>query len=167
MAVKKSSGKSEHEEEAVFENEPSTLDDNTHAELRILYEESAESIRFAKKYQWGTVGATLLLFGGLIFIADSASQGKLLADQLSATSILISCAAIFILILYQFWQHNESRKLNFIGKQFSSLFREARALKSVREANIHRYTFLMFMISMIILGAIISNLGIAKIMSRY
>ncbi|MBT4890358.1 MAG: hypothetical protein HON65_12480 [Rhodospirillales bacterium] len=167
MASKKNSGASEHDDDGHFENEPSSLDESTHAELIVLYEESAEAIQFAKKNQWGTVGATLLMFGGLIFVANFAPPGKTLANQLSASSILMACAAILILVVYQFWQYNEARKLNFISKQFSSLFREIRALKSSREANIHRYTFLVFMIGMIILGAIITNLGIAKIMIRY
>lgn len=40
------------------ENEASTLDQATHNEMLVLYEETANSIRFRKRMQWITLGGT-------------------------------------------------------------------------------------------------------------
>ena len=61
---------------------PSALDDNTHAEVRALYVESTETLRFVKTHQWKTVGATLLTFLGLIFIAGFVNADKALAQKI-------------------------------------------------------------------------------------
>jgi len=56
--------------------------------MRLLYEESARSMQFAKDHQWKSVGATLFMFGGLIAIAYMTSPDKKIGEYLSATSIL-------------------------------------------------------------------------------
>jgi hypothetical protein len=61
-----------------------------------------------------------------------------------------------LLFFYQTWQHTEQTKLDVIGKQFSSLFRQVRGIKSKLEANLHRYMILLFMISVIGLGAVVA-----------
>ncbi len=165
--AKKKKGHDADDEVAEFENEPSSLDDLSHAELCMLYKESTESIRFTKTQQWGTVGATLLLFGGMITIAHFAPPGSRLEGYLSGSTIVIACVAIFVLIIYQFWQYNEVRKITYMAKQFSSLLREVRSLKSASEGNFHRYTFLIFMISMVILGASVSVASIDKMIRQF
>ncbi len=141
----------------------SSLNQHTHAEMQMLYRESTETLRFVKNHQWKTVGATLIVFFALIFVAGFIDAGPTLARQFMGITITISCAAIFMLVLYQFWTHNEQNKINNIQPHMSSLFGDIRALKSKREGNIHRYLLLTFMILAIILGALVVHLSLAKI----
>jgi len=145
------------------ENEPSTYDELTHSEMRLLYEESAKSIRFAKYLQWWTLGSTLLLDGAFLAIAKFVSANMKYADKLTAMIIALSTAVIATLIIYQFWQHTELLKIEKISKGFSTAFREVRRTKSTLEANIHRYLLLLFMIVTVILGAIVSYYGVLEI----
>lgn len=142
---------------------PSALDGHTHAEMRSLYDESTETLRFIKNHQWKTVGATLLCFLGLIFIAGFVHAGAAMTQKLMGITIIMTVAVIFTLIIYQFWMHNEQRKLEMMNEHMSSLFRDVRALKSQLEGNLHRYTLLSFMILTIILGAVVVNLALDKI----
>ena len=142
---------------------PSALDDHTHAEIRTLYEESTETLRFIKNHQWKTVGATMLCFLGLIFVAGFVDANQAITQKFMGITIVLTVAVIFTLIIYQFWMHNEQRKIEMMNGHMSSLFREVRAVKSQLEGNLHRYTLLAFMILTIILGAVVVNLALNKI----
>ena len=48
----------------------SELDDLTHAELLMLYQDSTVSVRFARERQWKLVGAALLLFAAIVAIPE-------------------------------------------------------------------------------------------------
>ena len=146
-----------------FELEPSVLDQLTHAEARILYAESTETLRFIKGHQWKTVGATLMTFLGLVFIAGFVDGGHALTNKFMAITILLATSAIFTLMIYQFWMHNEGRKIDLIASQFSNLFRRVRAVKSAREGNLHRYTLLIFMVISVIIGAVVVHLALEAI----
>ena len=97
--------------EKSFENEPSSLDDLTHTELRLMHKEATASILFAKNIQWRSVGASLLVFGAIIAIAVFTSADKSFANLLSALTIPLTCGVIFVLIMYQFWQFNEISRI--------------------------------------------------------
>ncbi len=142
---------------------PSALDDKTHAEMRALYAESTETLRFVKTHQWKTLGATLLTFLGLIFIAGFIGADKPLTQKFMAITILMTTSVIFTLIIYQFWMHNESRKIDALADHMSSLFQEIRAIKSRREGNLHRYTLLIFMITSVVFGAVVVHLSLAQV----
>ncbi len=139
-------------EEEAFELEASDLDDLTHAEMLMLYTESADSIRFAKAQQWKSVGATLLVFAGLMLVAHFTKDNILLVKTTAFTSFVISAAALYTLVLYQVWQNTEREKLREIAKELSNLFVKIRTIKSSREANFHRYTLLCFMAIAILIG---------------
>lgn len=145
---------SEREEERVLE--PSRLDDMTHAEMRVLYDEASDAVLFAKAQQWRTVGSTLVLYAVLIAIAQFVIRDAALLHGLRAIIIVATPAAVVILIFYQSWQYAEQRKLEAIARDFSSYFREVRAIKSRLEANIHRYVLLLFMVVIIGLGATVT-----------
>jgi hypothetical protein len=142
---------------------PSALNDSTHAEVRMLYRESTETLRFIKNHQWRTVGATLLTFLGLISIAVFVKADLALTQKFMGITILMTASVIFTLIIYQFWMHNEQRKIDTMGEHMSSLFQEVRAIKSQREGNLHRYTLLIFMILTITLGAVVVHLAMQRI----
>ncbi len=141
----------------------SPLDAKTHAEMCMLYAESTETLRFVKTHQWKTVGATLLTFLGLIFIAGFVEADQGFADKLLGISILLTCAVIFTLIIYQFWMHNEARKIDLMERSLSGDFAKVRAVKSRLEGNLHRYTLLAFMIMVVILGHVVVSLSMAAL----
>jgi len=140
------------DEEPARENTPSELDDLTHAEMCMLYRESADSVRFAKAYQWKSLGATLLVFGGLIALTKLVPNNAAIVNLIIAVSFLCSSAVIYMLVLYQVWQNTEREKLRDIAGHFSSYSQFTRAIKSTREANVHRYTLLVFMVFAVLLG---------------
>ena len=162
MDKKEESGDGDGEQP--FNNEPSSLDENTHAEMCMLYSESARTIRFAKRLQWWTVGSTLLTFGGLVVIAKLVSVDKDYASQMVAVIILLTVAVIFTLVIHQFWQYTELTKIEEIDKNLSTLFAKVRKIKSNSEANISRYILLIFMIMSVIIGAAVAYLAIKRLL---
>ena len=145
------------------ENTPSELDDLTHAEMCMLYKESADSIRFAKAHQWKSLGAILLVFGGMMAVVQLAPNNAFLINLILAVSFLCSAGVIYILVLYQVWQNTEREKLREISSHFSSFSQFTRAIKSSREANVHRYTLLSFMITAILLGNLLLVLVVSPV----
>ncbi len=132
--------------------EPSELDELTHAEMLELYRASADTIRFAKHQQWGTLGGTLAVFVLLGLTGDYAAKTGFLFKLCIAISLVVSVGAIYSMIIYQFWQNAERDKMNIIVERFSNLTRLIRGYVSDRERNFHRYVLLFFMIVSIMLG---------------
>jgi CDP-diglyceride synthetase len=130
----------------------SDLDERTHAEMLMMYHECATSVRFAKLQQWHTTGGTLIIFLVLGVLGNFGPRYGFLTKLLPVLSILLTCGTLYSLAIYQFWQHAERNKLVTISNRFSSFLREVRALTSPREANIHRYILLFFMIAAILVA---------------
>ena len=149
--------------EPARENTPSELDELTHAEMCMLYRESADSIRFAKAHQWKSLGATLLVFAGMIALARLAADNATLTNLIIAISFISSSAVIYMLVLYQVWQNTEREKLRDIAGHLSSFSQFIRAIKSSREANVHRYTLLAFMIAAILLANLVLVLAVSPL----
>ena len=147
-----------------FENEPTSLEESSHLEMITLFKESASSIRFAKHMQWWTVGSTLLAFGAIIGIAKLVSADQEFTNILKAIVILLTTSVILTLVIYQFWQHTNLLKMEEITKNMSSLFVKVRRIKSKREANIHRYLLILFMVSTLALGATVTYLGLEQML---
>ncbi|MBL4614327.1 MAG: hypothetical protein JKY27_05575 [Magnetovibrio sp.] len=148
--------------ESPFENEPSSLDESTHQELRLMHRESSNAILFAKKIQWSSVGSALLVFGASIAIAVSVDADKPFTNLLAALTILLTCGVIFVLLMYQFWQFNEISRIRQIEEHFSTLYLKICTSKSRREGNAHRYTLLVFMIGVVVLAAVVANIAIKQ-----
>jgi hypothetical protein len=151
-------------EELHFENEPSELDEATHAELLMMHNQSCTAILFAKNLQWKTVGATLLVFGANIAISHLSSENSFLISVLGWFCILLALAAVLVLCMYQAWQFNETQKIVMLEKHLSTLYRRVRDVKSRREGNYHRYTMLIMMVSVLIAAAFVSNTIIAHLL---
>ena len=49
---------------------PSDLDEKTHAEMLMIYNECANSVRFAKSQQWTTTGGALAIFMALGILGE-------------------------------------------------------------------------------------------------
>jgi len=160
-------GKSNNEaDERGDEFEATSLDELTHAEMSLLYRESTDTVRFAKHLQWWTVGATLLSYLAAVGIAKMVSADRAFVDKLTMAIILLTMGVIFTLSVYQFWQHTELAKIENISKRFSTLFAEIRKLKSSREANVHRFLLLGFMIVTVLMGAVITHLGLQQLVDH-
>ena len=138
------------------------VDDRARAELGWLYEESWHALLFAKAQQWKTLGATLIVYLTLVVIAKYVAPEPAFVGDLIAAIILVCTASIFVVIIYQLWQYDELRKLEAVAKHLSPAFREIRRLKSRTESNIYRYILLMFIIVMLVLGAVIAYLTVMR-----
>jgi hypothetical protein len=150
-------------DEETQENEPSNLDEMTHTELRMMHEEATNAILFSKSVQWRVVGVSLLIFGGIVIVTSASIVTRSSSSLLTLLAISLSCGAIFLLMMYQFWQYNEIKRIIAIEKLFSSQYNKIRNLNSRREGNIDRYTLLIFMTMVIIAGASFAISGIRLI----
>lgn len=152
-------------EEEVEEREvvPSELVELSHAEATLLFQDSARSILFAKAQQWKTVGSTLLVFLVLVGLAKFISADNDYVRILKVIAIISGMGSIFILGIYQFWQHAEIKKMVFVAKDFSNIFREIRRTKSVLEANTHRYILLAIMIGIVIGAGFVAIAALSEI----
>src|SRR3546814_11864200 len=81
--------------EPARENAPSELDDLTHAEMCMLYRESADSIRFAKAHQWKSLGATLVVFAGMVTLARLTPANATLTNLIIAIRFLSSSPVLY------------------------------------------------------------------------
>ncbi len=131
---------------------PSDLDDKTHAEMLMMYSECAHSVRFAKSQQWTTTAGTLLIFLVLGILGTFGTRYGFLTKAIVIISLLTSGGAIYSLAIFQFWQQAERGKLNMISERFSNVLRDVRSYLPPREANVHRYILLFFMIVTILVA---------------
>jgi hypothetical protein len=130
----------------------SELDERTHAEMLMMYHECADSVRFAKLQQWHTTGGALLIFVVLGVIGTFGPRYGFFTKANIIVSLVVSGGSIYSLAIYQFWQQAERGKLTMIAGRLSNILREVRGYTSPREANVHRYILLFFMIATIMLG---------------
>jgi hypothetical protein len=141
----------------------SELDDLTHAELLMLYQDSAVSVRFARERQWKLVGAALLLFAAIVAIPELVDISTFGAKGLVLAGFLIGASAIYVLVVYQVWQNAELRRMQTIGGRFSKVFAQLGGHNAAREGKLHGYIILFFMIAAIGLG----NALVVLLLSRF
>ncbi len=141
---------------------PSTLDESTHAELRVLYQDSGNSVRFARERQWKLVGGALLAFAATVAVPELVEVTTFAAKGLVLASFLIGAGAIYLLIVYQVWQNTELRRMQEIGARFSNIFVQLGGADAAREGRLHSYIVLFFMIALIALGNALAVLLMAR-----
>ncbi len=141
---------------------PSELDESTHAELRVLYQDSGVSVRFARERQWKLVGGTLLSFAATVAVPELVEVSSFAAKGLVLASFLIGAGAIYLLIVYQVWQNTELRRMQEIGARFSNIFAQLGGADAAREGRLHGYIVLFFMIALIALGNALAVLLMAR-----
>ena len=151
-----------HDEE--FEHVESTLDDLTHQEMCMLYRESADTIRFAKSKQWRSLGGALALYAGLMVVGSVNAGNGVFVSLLAIVSMLLCCAVLYTLVIFQNWQSTEREKLRFITDRLSSTARAVRSIKSRQEADMFRYLLLSFMILATLIGNAIALGHLASLM---
>ncbi len=142
---------------------PSELDESTHAELRVLYQDSGNSVRFARERQWKLVAGALLSFAATVAVPELVDISTFAAKGLVLASFLIGAGAIYLLIVYQVWQNTELGRMEEIGARFSNVFAELGGREAAREGRLHSYIVLFFMIGLIGLGNALAVL----LMSRH
>ena len=131
---------------------PSDLDEKTHAEMLMLYTECANSVRFAKSQQWTTTGGALAIFVALGVLGEFGPHYGFLTTAIIIISMVVSGGTIYSLAIFQFWQQAERGKLSMIADRFSNVVRDVRAYLPPREANVHRYILLFFMLATILVA---------------
>lgn len=141
---------------------PSELDESTHAELCVLYQDSGMSVRSARERQWKLVGGALLLFAVTVAVPEVVAISAWAAKALVLASFLISAGAIYLLIVYQVWQNTELRRMQEIATRFSNIFSELGGRSAAREGRLHGYIVLFFMIALIALGNALAVLLMAR-----
>ncbi len=141
---------------------PSELDESTHAELRVLYQDSGMSVRFARERQWKLVGGTLLAFAATVAVPELVEISTVAAQGLGLARFLIGAGAIYLLIVYQVWQNTELRRMQEIGARFSNIFAQLGGADAAREGRLHSYIVLFFMSALIALGNALAVLLMAR-----
>ncbi len=140
----------------------SELDERTHAELLVLYRDSADSVRFARERQWKLAAAALLLFAAVVAIPELVVISTFAAQGLVLATFLISASTIYVLIVYQVWQNAELRRMQTIGAHFSNIFAQLGGRSAAREGKLHGYIILFFMIAAIALGNALAVLLLSR-----
>ena len=131
---------------------PSDLDERTHAEMLMMYTECANSVRFAKSQQWTTTAGALSIFVILGVLGQFGPHYGFMIQAIIIISMVVSGGTLYSLAIYQFWQQAERGKLDMIADRFSNVLRDVRGVLPRREANIHRYILLFFMIVVILVA---------------
>src|SRR3546814_9101905 len=103
------------------------------------------------------------VFAGMVTLARLTPANATLTNLIIAISFLSSSAVIYMLVLYQAWQNTEREKLRDISSHFSSFSQHTRAIKSSREANVHRYTLLGFMIVAVLMANLLLVLTVSPL----
>jgi len=128
------------------------LDEAAHAELCMLYADASQTMRFAKERQWRLTGGTLLIFVGMMLLPEILTLSALVGKALVLSTFLVSASAIYILIIYQVWQSAELRRMQAIGARFSTAFLGIGGDRVRRDAALHGYIIVFFMIAGILLS---------------
>jgi hypothetical protein len=137
-------------EEALVASE---LDERTHAEMLILYHEAMETSRYGKAQQWRAMAIGVIGTIALGVLAAHVPRNDMLFRIAQFLTVLVSLAAIYLIVFYQFWQNTEREKLHRITAKLSNLARSVRGVSSKREATFRRVVVLGFMILVILATA--------------
>ncbi len=142
---------------------PSELDESTHREVGLIYEDATRTILYAKSIQWKAVASSLVMFFVVIALVRYVSNQEDYVKILKLGVLFTGMAAISLLIIFQFWQHTELQKIVAVEKLYSSAFRAIRKKKSKLEANVHRFIILSIMIGAILLGGFVTVTSLDKV----
>lgn len=129
------------------DNEPSELDELTHAEFIAVYNDASANIRFAKEQQWRTV---LYFTIGAIAVTTYGQTSHWADAKLSFYLLVIvwlfSVMSVCILLSLQWWQGAEHDKIAYITAKWSSFTTAARRRKSKTVSDVQRYGMLASMV---------------------
>lgn len=129
---------------------PSDLDDLTHAEYRVLYEEAGRNVLFAKRQQWRVVEYFTLLALALVAVGGIAPFPRDVARFAAFFLLFAGAAAAMVLIFLQSWQYREQLKMARLAEGFSTLSRAVLRLKAGIGGDLQRYFILAAMLLFVI-----------------
>lgn len=124
----------------------SELDDLTHAEYRLLYDEAARNVLFAKRQQWRLLEYFTVLAVALLAVGITMPFAPDMARFVSGLLVFIGIAVIAVLLMLQSWQGNEHAKMAYLVGDLSNFARTARRLKPKTSSDVHRYIILGIML---------------------
>lgn len=129
------------------ENEPSELDDLTHAEFLAVYRDASDNIRFAKDQMWRTVlYFTLGAIAATSYGIMTRWADPKLAFFLLAILWVFSIASVLIVLSLQWWQAAEHAKIDYVTSKWSTFAMAARRRKSKTMSDLQRYGMLVSML---------------------
>lgn len=137
------------------EDNPSELDDLTHAEFLAIYKDASANQRFAKEQQWRSV---LYFSIGAVAVTAYGEWTKWQDEEI--TRFLLSLVWIFslasaaVILSLQWWQAIEARKIDYVTSKWGTFSSAARLRKSKTMSDIQRYGMLFTMIFYLELVAI-------------
>src|SRR4026208_508334 len=88
---------------------PSDLDEKTHAEMLMIYNECANSVRFAKSQQWTTTGGALAIFMALGILGELGPHYGFLTTAIIIISMVVSGGRIYLLAVFPVLQEGQRR----------------------------------------------------------
>lgn len=129
------------------DNQPSDLDDLTHAEFAEIYRDASANIRFSKEQMWRVV---LYFSLGAIAVTGYGVISNWGDPQLTRYLLIIvwlcSIISVMIILSLQWWQVVEHRKIAYVTSKWSSFSTAARNRKSKLLSDVQRYGMLIAMI---------------------
>ena len=135
--------------------QPSELDERTHAEMLMFYQEAVKTSRFGKAQQWRSMAIGVFAIFGLGVLGAHVPKEDLLFRVAQFLAVVVALAAIYLIVFYQYWQNTEREKLVRIMARFSNLARSIRSVSSGREAFLRRLVVLGFMILVTLASAVL------------
>ncbi|MFC3675151.1 hypothetical protein [Ferrovibrio xuzhouensis] len=147
------------DEAAVEQLAASELDELTHAEFRLLYDEAARNILFAKRQQWHMLEYFTLLALALVGLGIAMPFASDVAHFVAGFLSFVALITLIVLMMLQNWQGSEHAKILYIVHDFANFTRSARRRKSRVTSDIHRYFMLAaMMIYVVILDVVVFRL---------
>jgi len=159
LAPKGAPPKGDSDEPEVEQLAASELDELTHAEFRLLYDEATRNILFAKRQQWHMLEYFTLLALAMVGLGIALPFAADVARFVAGFLTFVAFITLIVLLMLQTWQGNEHAKILYLVHDFSNFTRTARRLKSRITGDIHRYFMLAaMMIYVVILDVVIFRL---------
>lgn len=138
------------DEDRAEPNQPSDLDETTHAEYRMLFEEGGRNILFAKRQQWRVLEYFTLLSLSIVAICALAPAAAVIARFLAYFLLFAGAAMILTLGMLQVWQFGEGRKREALTIAFSSSARTVLRRRGSLSRDIHRFAILLILLLLVV-----------------
>lgn len=137
----------------------SELDETTHAEFRLLYDEASRNVLFAKGQQWRVLEYFTLLAVALVAIGIAMPYAQNVARFIAGFLVFSGAFSLAVLLVLQVWQYNEQAKMAYLTGDFSNFARAARKRKPSLAGDIHRYFILAtMMLYVVVLDVVVVRL---------
>jgi len=138
------------DEDRIEPNQPSDLDEATHAEYRMLFEEGGRNILFAKRQQWRVLEYFTLLSLSIVAICALTPVAANIARFLAYFLLFAGAAMILTLGMLQVWQFGEGRKREALTQALSSNTRTILRRRGSLSRDIHRFAILLILLLLVV-----------------